>query len=341
MKITKVETLHYDDVRFPQILVRITTDEGLSGLGEAWWGLARKPVVSVIEDALAPRLLGEDSSGIERLWQRLYRFGYRYGTEGIFLCGLSAIDLALWDLMGKRLGVSVAQLLGGTVRDGVKAYASFPPYRDGEIIRAEVERAVAAGFAGIKLHELTTDMMAVARNAAPEGFPIMVDITGHWTPLEATENARRFEEFDPYWLEEPVFPMQDHATMARLRRAGKTKFAAGENEFTLKGFDSLMRSGAIDFVQPQLTKIGGLTMAKRLTTLLDLHNMALSPHSYRVGPGACANVHWALTQAKAEWMEIPWVRDGLACGTDIPALTIVDGEVILPTGPGLGVDVDG
>lgn len=337
MKIIKVETEVYENVRFPQILLRITTDEDLVGIGEAWWGLCIKPVVSVIEDALIPLLIGEDSCRIEYLWQKMYKYGYRYGTEGIFLCGLSAVDLALWDLMGKRLNVPVAQLLGGVVRDGVRAYASFPPLRQEKLIQREIERAVESGFSGLKLHELEEKMVAAARDAAPDGFPIMVDVTGHWNPLEAEENARRFEKYDIYWLEEPIFPMQDYESMARIRQKVNMRFAAGENEYSLKGFDSLMQSGSVDFVQPQLTKIGGLSFGRKVSALADLHNIAISPHSYRVGPGAYANVHWALTQEKMEWMEIPWIPEELSFPSGIPMLKMIDGLIQLPVGPGLGL----
>ena len=116
MKITRIETRLYPHDLIPQLFVEITTDENLTGVGEAWWGLSVKPVESVINDALAPLIIGEDSGRIEYLWQKIFKYGYRYGTEGIFMCGLSGIDLALWDLLGKRLNVPVADLLGGTVR---------------------------------------------------------------------------------------------------------------------------------------------------------------------------------------------------------------------------------
>ena len=119
MKIKKVETTIYD-TQYPQIFVSITTDEGTQGIGEAWWGLSVKPVESAVRDTLAHLLIGEDPSRIEYLWNKMFKHAYRYGTEGVVLCGLSGIDLALWDLKGKQLGVPVANLLGGLVRDCIK-----------------------------------------------------------------------------------------------------------------------------------------------------------------------------------------------------------------------------
>ena len=340
MKIQKVETRHYEDKFLSQLFVTITTDEGLTGTGEAWWGLAIKPVESAVNDSLAPLLIGEDPGGIEHLWHKMHKYAYRYGTEGVILCGLSGIDLALWDLMGKRLGVPCAHLMGGTVRDRIKAYASLPPLREKKILAEQVERAVDAGFQGVKLHEVDVEMVKTAREAAPYGFPLMLDVNGHWTPLEAEENALRLEEFCLEWLEEPVWPMQDHAAMARIRKKVRVRFAAGENEYTLDAFDRLMKSGAVDYVQPEITKVGGLSMARKISVLADLHNFQLCPHGFRVGPALYANIHWALTQMNMEWLEIPWLPEGYAFPSGVPTPEMEEGMVCLPEGPGLGVKYD-
>ena len=337
MKITKIETTVYEDKLLPQLFVTITTDEGLKGIGEAWYGLPVKPVESAVKHALAPLLIGEDSSRIEYLWHKMYRYGYRYGTEGILLCALSGIDLALWDLAGKRHNVPVADLLGGVVRNGLKAYASLPPLREATLLTEQIERAVATGFAGVKLHEVDLALVAAARRCAPEGFPLMLDVNGHWTPLEAEDQARRLAEFDLTWLEEPVWPMQDHHAMARVRRKADIRFAAGENEYTLEAFDRLMTSGAVEYVQPEISKIGGLSAARKISVLADLHNMVICPHAFRIGPALYASIHWALTQMNMAWLEIPWLPEGYAFPSAVPMPEIVNGEMGLPAAPGLGV----
>ncbi|MBW2622539.1 MAG: mandelate racemase/muconate lactonizing enzyme family protein [Deltaproteobacteria bacterium] len=337
MKIEKVETLMFKDQNWPQLFVRITTDDGLTGIGEAWYGLPVEPVASVINDALAPQIVGEDSTRIEYIWQKMYKYGYRYGTEGILMCGLSGIDLALWDLLGKRLEAPVASLLGGRVRDSLKAYASFPPYRGEEQVRHEVARAVELGFAGVKLHEYEVHLTALARDTAPDGYPIMVDVNGHFTPLEAEETARRLADLDVIWFEEPIWPMQDHGAMSRLRQRVDLKLAAGENEYSLKAFESLMRNGTVDFVQPEITKIGGLSMARKVSALADLYNVAVCPHSFRTGPAAYANIHWAFTQMNMEWLEIPFLPEGRSFPSNTPDLELINGEIQFPDGPGFGV----
>ena len=323
--------------QYPQIFVRITTDEGLQGIGEAWWGLSVKPVESAIRDSLAPLLLGEDPSRIEYLWNKMFKYTYRYGTEGVILCGLSGIDLALWDLKGKQLGVPVANLLGGLVRDCIKAYASLPPLHQEKILIDQIERAVDAGFAGVKLHEVNTELVAVARETAPKGYPIMLDVNGHWTPKEAEKNAKVLEKFDLTWLEEPIWPMQDHKSMARVQRRVRVPFAAGENEYSLSAFDSLMKSGAVDYVQPEITKIGGLSMARKISAIADLHNFPICPHGFRVGPALHANVHWALTQMNMEWLEIPLLPESSPFPPGICIPKMINGQVYLPEGYGLGL----
>ena len=323
--------------QYPQIFVRITTDEGLQGIGEAWWGLSVKPVESAIRDSLAPLLLGEDPSRIEYLWNKMFKYTYRYGTEGVILCGLSGIDLALWDLKGKQLGVPVASLLGGLVRDCIKAYASLPPLRQEKILIDQIERAVDAGFAGVKLHEVNTELVAVAREAAPKDYPIMLDVNGHWTPKEAEKNAKVLEKFDLTWLEEPIWPMQDHKSMARIQRRVRVPFAAGENEYSLSAFDSLMKSGAVDYVQPEITKIGGLSMARKISAIADLHNFPICPHGFRVGPALYANIHWALTQMNMEWLEIPLLPENYRFPSGICTPKMINGKIYLPEGYGLGL----
>lgn len=336
MKIKNIETIPFEAGPLSQLFVRITTDEGLTGLGETWYGLPTGPIRIAIHDTLLPILLNEDSSRIEYLWNKMYRHAYRYGTEGIILCAISGIDLALWDLMGKRLQTPVIQLLGGKVSDGIKGYASFPPYREEKILLREVNRALTMGFSGIKLHEVDLDLIRAASRAVPDGYPLMVDVNGHWNISEVEEKVRILNEFNVYWLEEPLFPMQDHAAMARVRKRVNLRFASGENEFTLLAFDRLMKSGAIDFVQPEITKIGGLTAARKISVLADLNNIPICPHSFRIGPAAYANMHWAMSQTNMEWMEIPLLPEGVSFPATCAPLKMDRGMVKLPEGPGIG-----
>ena len=181
-------------------------------------GAFPQPIVSAVEDLLAPHLVGQDPGRIEFLWQRMHRYAYRYGAEGVVMCALSGIDLALWDLKGQVLERSVMEILGGPVYDGVRAYASMPPFQGREkLIRQECARAVDAGFTGIKLHEQTVEAVAMARDEIGPDIALMLDVNGHWTPEQSADMARRLAQYDLAWLEEPIFPMQDHEALLRLK----------------------------------------------------------------------------------------------------------------------------
>jgi L-alanine-DL-glutamate epimerase-like enolase superfamily enzyme len=199
-------------------------------------------------------------------------------------------------------------------------------------------RAIELGFAGVKLHEYDLNIVAAAIDSAPDGYPIMVDVNGRWTPLEAENAAIQLADMGVFWLEEPIFPMQDHLAMIKLRQRVDLRLAAGENEYSLQAFNSLMKSGAIDFIQPEITKIGGITMARKVSALADLHNASICPHSFDVGPSSYAITHWAFTQKNMEWMEIPFLLEGLSFPATTEPLKMVAGMIQLPEGLGLGTN---
>ena len=353
MKISDIQTEIKEHPLLTQLFVRVIQEDGLSGIGECWWGISpgaeggKKlpansqvlPMISTIDNILKPLLTGEDARQIEARFQQMVHYAYRYGIEGILGCAISGIDLALWDLAGKRLQVPVIELLGGQVKEGVKAYASLPPFRDPERIRQETERAMACGFQGIKLHEHNPDMAGLVRDVAGPEMAIMFDVNGHFKLPEAVDVAEALMTHGVFWFEEPIWPMQDHDAMARLKEATGITIAAGENEFNREGFYQLMQSGAVDYIMPEITKIGGLTAGKKLTPLFELFNLPLSPHSFRSGPALYANIHWALSTENSDWLEIPWLPEGVSFpgGVSIPELR--DGQVTLPDGIGLGLSI--
>lgn len=336
------ELLH--DESLVNVVVRVRDSDGLEGVGEAWWGIldpaqpsrTASPIIAVVNDMLAPRLSGRDPEAIERLWFELWDWGYRYADQGIFLMGLSGVDLALWDLKGKRLGVGVASLLGGPVSDGIPGYASLPPLREPDRLVAETARAMEAGFTAVKLHEIDPELTALLREEFGDAVQIMVDVNGHFDPLQAIAAGRRLSELDVTWFEEPVRPMRDHAAIARVGAAIECDLAGGENEYTLEDFDRLLATGALAYLQPEITKIGGLTAARRVGVLAELYNVALCPHNFRLGPSLYASVHWAFTSCASKWIEIPWVPSDAAFSFPAALPPMRDGLVLPLDGPGFG-----
>jgi L-alanine-DL-glutamate epimerase-like enolase superfamily enzyme len=164
----------------------------------------------------------------------------------------------------------------------------------------------------------------------------MVDASARFDEAGAIAAARRLAEADLVWFEEPVFPQSDHAALARVRAQATMPIAAGENEFSLGGFERLVESGAIDIIQPEIAKFGGLTPARGIGELAAGAGLAMYPHNYSCGPSLLANIHWAFTAPAARWLEIPWLPEGQSfpCGLALPELH--DGCVLAPVGPGLG-----
>jgi L-alanine-DL-glutamate epimerase-like enolase superfamily enzyme len=335
--------------------VRVTADDGLTGLGECWWGISPAapeikdlnlppanmvdPIASVVDNILGPIVIKQDADRIEHLWQKMIHFAYRYGDEGILRCALSGIDLALWDLGAKKTGVPVAQLLGGIVKDRVRAYASLPPLKDSALVCSESRRAREKGFSGVKLHEVKPEMAMEVRKAVGSDMAIMFDVNGHFSSEEACRVARQLMNYDIFWFEEPTWPMRDHEAMARVKQETGIRIAAGENEFNPDSFERLITSGAVDYIMPEISKIGGLTAAGKISEMSEIHDLPISPHGYRIGPALYANVHWALSCPHSDWIEVPFLPEGYDFPAKIPLPPMEDGMIKLPEGPGLGLPV--
>ncbi len=342
--IASIDTHHLTGPGMPQLLVEVTDDEGNRGVGECWWGIvdskhpenAALPIKSALDAVLTPRALGKNADDINRIWFDCWDHAYRYGDGGVITMALAGLDIALWDLKAKRLELSLVDLLGGPVKETIPAYASLPPLRKPELLRTETERAIAHGFMAIKLHELDPTATAIVREVAGPDVHIMVDVNGHFDVVEAIQIGYALSNHDVLWYEEPVRPMRDVKAIARVADALLTDIAAGENEYSLADFERLIASGAVTYVQPEITKIGGVTPALSVGALVDTHNLVLCPHNFRLGPSLMASIHWGFTNRATGWIEIPWVPSSMqfASGATVPEL--VNGCVPVPQAPGIG-----
>ena len=268
-----------------QILVRITTDEGLVGWGESFALGAPTAVCAVIREALTPLLVGEPPTDLERLVDRLHRHTLLFGRRGLGMFAISGVELALWDLAGQLRGVPVYELLGGLAQPRIPAYASLARFdRPADVARAAAA-AVAQGFRGVKLHQTDVASVAAAREAVGPGTALMLDVNCPWRPVEAIRMGRALAPYDLAWLEEPVWPPEDYQGLARVAAALDTPIAAGENEATAFGFREMLRAGAADILQPSPTKVGGLGEARKIATLAAAENVSVVPHSFYFGPG--------------------------------------------------------
>ncbi|MEM7407081.1 MAG: mandelate racemase/muconate lactonizing enzyme family protein [Pseudomonadota bacterium] len=320
------------------LLVRVETDCGLVGWGEAFAYSCADAVRHAVEDLVAPALLGHDAADIEGASRHCQQSLHLFGRYGITMFAISGVDLALWDVAGKAAGQPVHRLLGGPGRLCIPAYSSLFRYGNPDLVGTYCERSTSDGYTAVKLHETTVPAVRAAREALGDGVPLMVDTNCPWTPTEALAMARQFKPLDIHWLEEPVFPPEDHLALARVRRDSGVALAAGENHCTAFQFRDMLAAGAVDFVQPSVTKVGGITEFRKVATLADTSATQLMPHSPYFGPGWLATLHLLAALPESGWIERFYVD--VEASTSGTYITPTPDGFRVPVEPGLGPDPD-
>jgi L-alanine-DL-glutamate epimerase-like enolase superfamily enzyme len=320
------------------LLVRVDTDAGVSGWGEAFGHRIFPATKAAIDTLLGPMCVGRDPGQVLAINEDLQRVLHGVGRNGPTLYALSGIDIALWDLAGKVAGLPLHRLLGGGGRADLPAYASLLRYGTAKAVAHYTEQALARGYRFIKLHEITVPEVKAARDVAGAGVPIMVDTNCPWTVPQAIEMARRLGPLDLHWLEEPVWPPENLAGLAEVRARGGIPTAAGENYGTAWEFRRAFEAGALTYAQPSVTKIGGVTELRRVMTLAEGFGVTTVPHSAYFGPGLLASIH-CIAAMPAESMVERFYCDFAEnpLGEAIPPR---NGRIAVPQGPGLGVDPD-
>jgi L-alanine-DL-glutamate epimerase-like enolase superfamily enzyme len=321
------------------LLVRVETDTGLVGWGEAFCYACTDAVQAALHHMIAPLALGQDAGDIARLSYDLQQKLHLFGRYGITIFALSGLDIALWDIAGKAASLPLCRLLGGAVRDNLPAYASLLKYRDPEKVAARVKLALEQGYRHIKLHETAEAEVKAARLAAGDDIAIMVDTNCPWTPEQARHMTLRLRPYDLHWLEEPIFPPEDFAAIARLRAGTGVAMAAGENNCTSFQFRDMFAAGAVDYAQPSVTKVGGITEFLKVAALADAAGVTVMPHSPYFGPGFLATLHLLAARGTPGGMIERYHMD-LEASLYGELVTPVKGGFAVPTGPGLGRDPD-
>lgn len=323
---------------FSTVLVRVETDQGITGYGDAFAYHCRDAVQAVIDKMIAPMAVGRDAGDIAGLNFDLQKAMHLFGRYGVNIFALSGLDIALWDIAGKAAGQPLHRLLGGAGRDRIEGYASLFRYHDPAVVMERCQAAVAEGFRHIKLHETAEPEVRAAREAIGPDIPLMVDSNCPWTPAQARQAAARFKPYDIYWLEEPIFPPEDYPELARLRRDSGVPIAAGENACTSFDFRNMFVAGAVDYAQPSVTKVGGITEFRKVATLAEAHGVTVMPHSPYFGPGFVATLHLMAAQAAEGLVERFYLSPEATLYGDL--IEPVNGAFNVPQGPGLGADPD-
>src|SRR5881628_1024966 len=273
------------------LLVRIDTDAGITGWGEAFGHRIFPATRAAIDTILGPMCVGRDPSQIAAINDEIQRVLHGIGRSGPTIYALSGIDIALWDIAGKVAGVPLYRLLGGSPRTDLPAYASLLRYGTADAVAHYTSQALDRGYRHVKIHEITLPEITAAREAAGAGIPLMVDTNCPWTVAQAVEMARRLAPLDIHWLEEPVWPPENLSGLAEVRTRGGLDTAAGENYATAWEFRRAFEAGAITYAQPSVTKIGGVTEMRRVMALAETFGVTVVPHSAYFGPGLLASIH--------------------------------------------------
>ncbi len=347
---------------FDGTIVRIDTECGITGWGEAKsqvGGMAQnQALTTLIDEEFGPLLKGEDPRDITRLWETLYsgsrghyalREGRVFpvlGRRGITISAISGVDCALWDILGKSLGVPVWRLLGGRRSEKMPAYASggwAGPDKIGDELMGYVKRG---GFGAVKMRVGIIDgdprasarRVHAAREALGPDIGLMCDAHGTLSVAEAKRFCRLVEDCNLTWFEEPV-TADDKAGCAEVRRSTDIPIAAGESEFTRHDFRDLAVLGAVDIMQPDLAICGGITEAMRISGLASAHNLKLAPHLWAGAPAFAAGLAVAAASPAGFIVEYSLGANPLLHDLVEEAFPVSDGLIEVPERPGLGVTV--
>jgi len=316
------------------LIVRVETDQGVVGYGEAFGFGAIPGTKAILEQTVAPLVLGKEADDIAGLMDSAKKTLHVFGRSGPVQYALSGFDMALWDIAGKQAGLPLWRLLGGSPRKSVPVYASKLRLSEPRYAAEACARAVQRGFKGIKLHEINIDTVAAARSATGDDIALMLDVNCPWSYSEALTKGKALLPYQLTWLEEPIWPPEDVDGLARLRHSLGIPLAAGENAANAWGFKAL--ADAVDILQPSITKIG-VTEFMKVGGVAELSGRDLTPHSPYFGPGYLATLQMAAVFPRMAWVEYFSVELEMPIFAD-SALLNVDGTVSIPQGPGLGAD---
>ncbi|MEX1037137.1 MAG: mandelate racemase/muconate lactonizing enzyme family protein [Sneathiella sp.] len=348
------------------VFVKLTTDGGVSGIGEAY-AVPFHPDVTVkmIEDVFARRLLGMNPFHIERIWRRVYSSGYTQRPDSTMMAVLSALEMACWDIIGKEANKPVYELLGGKVHEKLRSYTYLYPkegdatdvYSDPDLAAERAAENVALGFTGVKFDpagpysafdprqpslgrmDLSEKLIARVREAVGDKADLLFGTHGQLTTSGAIRLAQRLEKYDPLWFEEPT-PPENANEMAKLSRQTTIPIATGERLCTKYEFHRVLESGAASILQMALGRVGGLLEGKKIASMAEVYYAQIAPHMYCGPVSAMADIQ--LSTCTPNFL----IQESINTMGDFHAEILKEpiqweeGYIIPPTKPGLGIELD-
>ena len=338
------------------VFLKVMTDEGISGWGECISGTRTEAVVSCVTEAMDTHVVGKDPANIEDIWQCLYRYFFRGGP--VHMTCVSGIEIALWDIKGKSLGMPVWQLLGGAARDRIRVYSWIGGDRPSDAAAAATQRR-DAGFTAVKLNccsemhyidsfaKVTevTERIASIRETVGYDIDVAIDFHGRVHKAMAKQLLRELEPFHPMFVEEPVLP-ENTELMADLAHSTTIPIATGERLLTRWGYKQVFADDAVSVVQPDLALTGGILEAKKICATAEAHDMAAAPHA-PYGPIALAATLQLDTCTPNVFIQEQSLGIHYNQGFDLldfvknkELFHYENGYVDIPQNPGLGLEMD-
>jgi galactonate dehydratase len=355
MRITELRTAVAGTPWRDLTFVEVRTDEGLTGVGETRMIGHTDALIGYLAEAELNHIRGADPFEIEALVQRMHRIDYGRSGE-VASSALAVVEMACWDIVGQALGQPVYRLLGGAVRDRVKAYANgwYAVERDPDEFHAAARRVVDRGYRALKLDPFgaglweldraerlrSVALIEAVRDAVGDDVEILVEMHGRFTPAVAIALARDLERFAPSWIEEPV-PPENFAALAKVAERVTIPVATGERVHSRYDFRELLELQAADVVQPDLAHFGGILEARKLAATAETHYVLVAPHNVCGPIATAANLHLAACTPNfkiQEHFNDFADQEVLQAAPGLPP--VVDGYFALPTAPGLGVTLD-
>ena len=355
MKITDVKTLVMGTSWRNLTFVKVETDEGLTGVSEVRMNNRTDALVAYIDGAKRRHVIGSDPFNTEDLYQRLFRDDYGRAGE-IVATGISVIEIACWDIIGKALNQPVYRLLGGACRDKIKAYANgwYRVERTTEEFHAAAKRVLEKGYRALKFdpfgagyYELSYEeklksvgLVEAVRDAVGPDVEILVEMHGRFSPYMAIEISAELEKFQPSWVEEPV-PPDNIAALAKASDKINLPVATGERLHNKYEYRELINLQAADILQPDITQTGGFLETKKIAAMGDMCYMTVAPHNVGGPVSTATALHFAACTTNFKIQEHfndfseAWVKEA---ATGCPE--VIDGYFSLPNGPGLGMELN-
>jgi L-alanine-DL-glutamate epimerase-like enolase superfamily enzyme len=361
MKITNVKAIM---LKLPEIssaadgtqddlIIIVETDEGITGYGEVDTApCVGKAVVDAYMShgtcyGLREIIVGSDPFDYEQIWNNMWAKTYYYGRGGPVMHVMSGIDMALWDIMGKAAGKPVHKLLGGSYADRVRPYASALMPENTNDVKRMVETYASLGFPAIKFgwgplgYDARYDLKLIesARKTAPDHMEIMIDIGKRYNLKQAMFVARELEQMNIYWLEEPL-PAEDYEGYRRLTEFTTMRIATGEEESGRLAFGRLINEAGVDIIQPDISRCGGLTEAKKIAAMAMDRNIIMVPHAFKTGILVAASIHMIAAMPHVPFLEFSVTESAIRKELLTKPFVQKDGFVEVPKDPGLGIELN-